>query len=83
MVFEGDLAVKLFAMDVEVRTSADIYPKQDKVTIGRVHSPLSTNDKSLSFIIIQYHAPVIALLLNPSHIPVKEQKQQVCQQSCG
>ena len=44
MVFEGELAVKLHAKDVEVVTSSDRNPRPDKVTIGRVHSPGSTND---------------------------------------
>ena len=49
MVFECEFAVKLHANDVEVWTSANGNPRQDEVTIGRVHSPGSTNVCSLSF----------------------------------
>ena len=41
---EYELAVKLHAMDVEVGTSAIGNPRQDQVTMGRVHSPGSTNN---------------------------------------
>ena len=34
MVFEGELAVKLYAKDVEVGTSSDRNPRQDQVTTG-------------------------------------------------
>ena len=51
MVFEVKLAVKLHAKDLEVGTSSDRNPRQDQVTTGRAHSPGSTNDKSLSFVI--------------------------------
>ena len=71
MVFESELAVKLHAKDVEVGTSSDRNPKQDQITMGRADSPGSTNHKSLSFVRIQYHAPVITLLLNPSQVNVK------------
>ena len=69
-VFEGEHAVKLHAKNVEVGISSDRIPRQDQVTMGMAHSPGSTNDQSLSFLIIQYHAPVIAPLLNPSQVPV-------------
>ena len=42
MVFEGELAVKLHAKDVEVGTSLDINPRQDHVTMRRAHGPGST-----------------------------------------
>ena len=71
MDFESELAVKLHAKDVEVGTSSDNNPRQDQVTMGRVHSPGSTNDLSLSFVRIKYHAQVIAPLLNPRQVPVK------------
>ena len=54
MLFKVELVVKLYAKDVEVLTSED--------------SPGSTSDKILSFVRIQYHAPVIAPLLNHSEI---------------
>ena len=44
MVFKGELAVKLHSKDVEVGTSTDRNLKQDQVTLGRAHSPRSTND---------------------------------------
>ena len=44
MIFEGELAVKLRAKDVEVVTSSDRNPRQDQVTIGRAHSPGYAND---------------------------------------
>ena len=66
MVFEGGPTVKLYAKNVKVGTSSNGNPRQDQVTIGRVDSPASTNHKSLSFVRIQCHAPVIAPLLNPS-----------------
>ena len=47
MVFEGELAVKLHTKDVEVGTSSDRNPRQDQVTVGRAHSPGSTNDKAI------------------------------------
>ena len=72
MVFEGELTVKLHANDAEVGTSSERNPRQDQVTMGRAHSPESTNDQSLSFVWIQYHAPLIAPLLNPSKIMLKE-----------
>ena len=43
MVFEGELAVKLHATDVEVGTSLNRSLRQDQATMGRVHSPGSTN----------------------------------------
>ena len=46
--------------------------QQDEVTMGRVHSPGSTDDYSHSFVRIQYHAPVIAPLLNPSQSLLRE-----------
>ena len=44
MVFEGELAVKLHAKDDEDGTSSDRNPRQDLVTMRRVHSHESTND---------------------------------------
>ena len=44
MVLDGELAVKLHAKGVEVGTSENGNPRQDKVIMGRVHSPGSTND---------------------------------------
>ena len=44
MVFEGELAVKLHAKDVEVGTSLDRNPRQDQVAMGRAHGPGSTYD---------------------------------------
>ena len=43
MVFEGETAVKLHAKNVEVVTRTNGKPRQDLVTMGRVHSPGSTN----------------------------------------
>ena len=43
MVFEGEPAVKLHAMNVKVWTSANGNPRQDRVTMGSVDSPGSTN----------------------------------------
>ena len=71
MLIEGEPAVKLHTKNVEVGTSTNGNPRQDKVTLGKVHSPGSTNHSSLSIIRIQYHAPVIAPHLNPSQVPVK------------
>ena len=111
MVFEGDLAIKLQAKDVEAVTSSDRNIRQDQVTKGMYHSPGSTNDTvrtvihpigdlvlsdvsirashrldilgvklsrhpwrhshhspGLIFPGIQYHAPVIAPLLNSSQV---------------
>ena len=65
MVFERELAVKLYAKDVEVGTSSDRISRQDQVTMGRVKSPGSTSDLWSSFVRIPYHAPVIAPLWNP------------------
>ena len=44
MVFEGEVAVKLHAKDVEVGISSNKNPRQEQVTIGMAHSPGSTND---------------------------------------
>ena len=44
MVFESESVVKLHAMDVEVGTSANGNHRQDQVTMGRGHSPGSTDD---------------------------------------
>ena len=44
LVFEDELDVKLYAMNVEVWTSTNENPRQYKVTMGRVHSPGSTNN---------------------------------------
>ena len=72
MVFEGgELAVKLQAKDVEVGTSLNGNTRKDQVTIGIFHSPGSTNNYTFGFVMIQYRAPVIAPLLNPSQVPVK------------
>ena len=70
MVLEGKLAVKLHFMDVKVVTSSDRNLGHDQVTMGRVHNPGSNNDESLSFVSIQYHAKVIAPLLNPGQVLV-------------
>ena len=43
MVFEGEPAVKLHTMNVAVVTSSNGNPRQDQITMGRVHSPGSTN----------------------------------------
>ena len=75
MVFVGELAVKLHTKNVDVGTSLDRNPRQDQVTIGNAQSHGATNDKthySFSFVRIQYHAPVIVPLLNPSQIPIRE-----------
>ena len=45
MVFECERAIKLHAKDVEVGTSSDRNPRQDKVTLGRAQRPGSTNEK--------------------------------------
>ena len=70
MVFEGVLVANFHAKDVEVWTSSDRNPRQDKVTMGRAHRPGSTNNCSLSFVRIQYHAPVIAPLPNPNQVHI-------------
>ena len=62
MVFKCEFAVKLHAKDVKVWISSDRNPRKDQVTKGRVHSPGSTNDKRLSFVIVP--------LLNPSQVHV-------------
>ena len=64
MVFKGELAVKLQAKDVKVGTGLIRNTRQDQVTMGRVRSPGFTNDKSLCFVRIQNHAPVITPLQN-------------------
>ena len=71
MVFEGKHAVKFHTNNVEVGTSGNGNPREDQVTMGRVCRPRSANNNSLSFVIIQYYAPAIAPLLNPSQVPVK------------
>ena len=71
MIFEAKLAVKLHAKDVEVGTSSDRNLRQDQVTMVRAHSPGSTNEESLSFVGIQYHAPVVTPLMNPIKVNVK------------
>ena len=43
MVFVGEPAVKLHVKYIEVGTSTNLNPRQDQVTIERVHSPGSTN----------------------------------------
>ena len=53
MVFEDEPAVKLYAKNVEVGTSANGNHRQDQVTMGRVHSPESINQQSISFVRIQ------------------------------
>ena len=50
MVFEGELAVKLDAKNVEVGTTANGNSIQDHVTMERLLSPGSTNHQSLSFV---------------------------------
>ena len=52
MVFEIELAVKLHANYVEVGFNANGNPRQDKVTMGRVHSPENTNNYRLRCIMI-------------------------------
>ena len=42
MVFEGEPAVKLYAKNVKVETSANENPRQDQVTMGRVLDLLTT-----------------------------------------
>ena len=55
MVFEAELAVKLHAKDVEVETSSDRNPREDQVTMGRVHSPFNLRTLSVgTFKIITY-----------------------------
>ena len=79
MVYEGEPAVKLQMKNVEVGTSTNGNPTKDQVTMGRVHSPGSTNHQSISFIRIQYHEPVIAPLLNSSQVSVKRgSNSRVC-----
>ena len=70
IVFEGELALELCAKDAEVGTSSDRNPRQDQVTMRRAHNPGATNNKSLGFVRIEYHAPMIAPFLNPSQVPV-------------
>ena len=53
MVFEGEPAVKLHAMNVKVETSTNGNPRQDQVTMGKVDSPRSANHESLSFVRIR------------------------------
>ena len=43
MVFEGEPAINLHAKNVKVGTISNGNPRQDQVTMGRVHSPGSTN----------------------------------------
>ena len=43
MVFEGEPVVKFHAKNVKVGTSTNENPRQDKVTMGRVHCPGYTN----------------------------------------
>ena len=43
IVFKGDPAVKLLAKNVKVGTSANVNPRQDQVTMGKVDSHGSTN----------------------------------------
>ena len=43
MVFEGEPAVKLHAKNIEVGTKANGNPRQDQVTMERVHSRGSNN----------------------------------------
>ena len=50
---------------------SDRNPTQHQVNMVSVHSSGSTNDWSLGFVRIQYNAPVTALLLNPSQVPVQ------------
>ena len=44
MVIEGEINVKIHAKDAEVGLCANGNPRQDQVTMGRVHSPGSTNN---------------------------------------
>ena len=46
MVFKGELAVKLHTKDVEFETRSDRNPRQNQVTMGRVHSPGSLTTKA-------------------------------------
>ena len=80
MVFEGEIAVKRHPKNVKVGTSTNGNPRQDQVTIESVDSPRFANHWSLSFVRIQYHAPVMAPLLNPSQVPVKggSESRSVC-----
>ena len=43
IVFEGEPAVKIHAENIGDGTGANGNPRQDQVTMGRVHSPGSTN----------------------------------------
>ena len=43
MVFDGEPAVKLHAKNIEVGTSANGNPREEQVTMGRVHSSGSIN----------------------------------------
>ena len=71
MVFEGELAVKLHTKVVVVGTSANGNPRQDLVTMGRVHSPGSAiTTEALVLFRIQYHSPVIPPHLNLSQVLV-------------
>ena len=60
--FEGEPAVILHAKNTEVGGSANENPRQDKVTMGRVHSPGSTNHQSLSLLVfsIMHHSWILA-----------------------
>ena len=44
IIFEGELAVKLHAKDVEVVASSDRNSRQDQETMWIAYSPGSTND---------------------------------------
>ena len=72
-VFEGGPAVKLLTKNIQVGTIANGNPRQDQnhhAWIGFTVLDLLTTH-SLSFVRIQYHAPVTTPLLNPSQVPVK------------
>ena len=75
MIFKGVLAVRLHDEDVEVRTSSDRNPREDQITMGRVHSPRSSvRNKTYALVLLGFsimHHAVIAPVLNPSHVPVK------------
>ena len=70
-IFEGEPAVKLHAKNIEVGTSANETPDKTKSPWGGFTVLDLLTIKAFRFVRIQYHAPVIAPLLNPSQAPVK------------
>ena len=64
MAFKCTLAVQLHTKEVVVGTSMNGKPQTRPSHMGRVDSPVRATNQSLGFVRIQYHAPVIAVLLN-------------------